>query len=307
VAIAAWRAASSQRIGGRLDCALMRRLVPIAALVVLAAAGATPAAAATPRFDAYVACSLHTEDAAQRCSLGATPAAVFRALARREVSYRVCVRKPGGHTHCRRRTTGLRGEPSRAAIGLTGPGRYTVAWFVGDARVERVQFRARAPRVFVNGDSLAVGTKPYLPRALPGWPLTQSTSISRHAPEGVDLLRRQRNLARIVVMSLGTNDDPRATETFGRAVRQAVGLVGRRGCVVWPNIVRPPVGGHSYAGYNAVLARLNRRFDRLLVVDWAQMVRENPQWMRSDGVHPDAEGYRARTQAIAAKVRRCLD
>jgi hypothetical protein len=284
----------------------VRRLLVLAALLAAALAAALPAAAGAPRFGAYVSCGLRADDADRRCSLGATPAAVFRAFARSGVEYKVCVRRPGGRAHCRRRETGRRGARSRAAIGLTRPGRYSVSWFVGRRRIDRERFRARAPRVFVNGDSLAVGTRPYMPRALPGWPLTQSTSISRHAPEGVDVLRRKRNLARIVVMSLGTNDDPRATDDFARSVRQTVGIAGRRGCVVWPNIVRPPVGGRSYAGYNAILARLNRRFETLLVVDWAAMVRRNRHWMASDGVHPDASGYRARARAIAAKARRCI-
>jgi hypothetical protein len=43
--------------------------------------------------------------------------------------------------------------------------------------------------LFVNGDSLAVGTRPYLPRALRRWRVTQSVSISRHAPEGASVLR----------------------------------------------------------------------------------------------------------------------
>ena len=34
--------------------------------------------------------------------------------------------------------------------------------------------------LLVNGDSLAVGTAPYLPRALRRWRVTQSTAISRH-------------------------------------------------------------------------------------------------------------------------------
>jgi len=38
------------------------------------------------------------------------------------------------------------------------------------------------PLVFVNSDSLAVGTEPYLPGDLHGFNLRQSASISRHAP-----------------------------------------------------------------------------------------------------------------------------
>ena len=39
-------------------------------------------------------------------------------------------------------------------------------------------------RALVVGDSLAVGTKPYLGHYLPGWHGTTSATISRHAPEG---------------------------------------------------------------------------------------------------------------------------
>jgi hypothetical protein len=40
---------------------------------------------------------------------------------------------------------------------------------------------ALSRRLLVNGDSLAVGTAPYLPRELARWRVTQSTSISRPA------------------------------------------------------------------------------------------------------------------------------
>ena len=43
--------------------------------------------------------------------------------------------------------------------------------------------------MFAIGDSLGEGTRPYLPGALSGWKLEQSVSISRHAPEGVSILR----------------------------------------------------------------------------------------------------------------------
>ena len=43
--------------------------------------------------------------------------------------------------------------------------------------------------LLVNGDSLAVGTKPYLPQELRRWKVTQSVSISRHAFEGADVMR----------------------------------------------------------------------------------------------------------------------
>jgi hypothetical protein len=44
--------------------------------------------------------------------------------------------------------------------------------------------------LLVNGDSLAEGTRPYIPRELPEWRMRQSTAVSRHASEGDDVLRR---------------------------------------------------------------------------------------------------------------------
>jgi hypothetical protein len=161
-----------------------------------------------------------------------------------------------------------------------------------------------AKRVFVVGDSLAVGTKPYLNRALGGWRVAHSVSISKHAPQGVNELRR-RGLARVVVASLGTNDDPHAVGSFDHSVRTALRIAGRRRCIVWPNIVRPPVGGRSYAGYNNVLRRLDDRRFNLLVVNWSRMVRRNPHWLAEDGVHVNASGYTRRARAISRAVRHC--
>jgi hypothetical protein len=161
-------------------------------------------------------------------------------------------------------------------------------------------------RLLVNGDSLAVGTEPYLPQELRRWRITQSTEVSRHAFEGADVMRAYgRSLPRVVHVSLGTNDDPRTVDAFRAAIREVMEVAGPRRCVVWTNIVRPPVAGASYAGYNRALARESRPRQNLRVVDWARMVRDNPHWLAADGVHVNADGYRARAKAIARSVRRC--
>lgn len=161
-------------------------------------------------------------------------------------------------------------------------------------------------RLFVVGDSLAVGTRPYLPHYLHGWRIRSSVSISKHAPEGAsELARRHRGLPPVVVASLGTNDDPHAVSSFEGSVRKSLRAVGKHGCVVWPNIVRPAVAGATYAGYNRVLDRIARRNDHLRVVDWAAIAAHNRGWFGPDGVHPIATGYTARAGAIAKQVRRC--
>jgi hypothetical protein len=165
---------------------------------------------------------------------------------------------------------------------------------------------ALSRRLLVNGDSLAEGTKPYLPRELRRWRVTQSTAVSRHAFEGAGVLRAYgRSLPRVIHVSLGTNDDPNQTDSFRAAVREVMSVAGPRRCVIWTNIRRPPVAGASYRGYNRVLADESAGRENLRVVNWVRMVREHPEWLSSDGVHVSAAGYQARAQAIARSVRRC--
>jgi opacity protein-like surface antigen len=161
-------------------------------------------------------------------------------------------------------------------------------------------------RLLVNGDSLAVGTKLYIPRELEGWEVRQSTAVSRHAYQGADVMRSFGSaLPPVIHVSLGTNDDPRQVEGFRAAVGDVMEVAGAERCVVWTNIVRPAVRGRSYAGYNRALTGEARARDNLRIVNWARMVRHHPGWLANDGVHVSAAGYRARARAVARHVRRC--
>jgi hypothetical protein len=164
---------------------------------------------------------------------------------------------------------------------------------------------AEAKSLFVNGDSLAVGTQPYMPRALGGWSIRTSASISRHANEGPGVLRAAGSLPPYVAVSLGTNDDPRHTAGFRTAIRQTMAVVGKQRCVVWATIRRPAVAGATYSGYNQVLKAEARARPNLKVVRWRRMVDHHPEWLAGDGVHVSAAGYAARARAYAEKLRRC--
>jgi lysophospholipase L1-like esterase len=165
---------------------------------------------------------------------------------------------------------------------------------------------AASRRLLVDGDSLAVGTKPYIPPNLPGWKVTQSATVSRHAAQGADVMRSYgKALPRVIHVSLGTNDDPNDVDGFRAAVRDVMKVAGSRRCVVWTNIVRPKAAGATYAGYNRVLASEDRRRRNLRVVNWVRMVREHPEWLVGDGVHVNADGYKARAKAVARSVRAC--
>jgi hypothetical protein len=158
------------------------------------------------------------------------------------------------------------------------------------------------------GDSLSVGTAPYLKRQLPGYRIERFHDVGLHADEAVKLVRAVGGqLPRVVVVSAGTNDDPRVVSAFSRAVSGVLAAAGRDRCVVWPTIARPPAVGSTYDGLNRALVRADRRHANLVLVDWVGMVRRHPGWLSKDGVHVSVAGYRARAQAIAVAVkRRCL-
>jgi lysophospholipase L1-like esterase len=111
----------------------------------------------------------------------------------------------------------------------------------------------------------------------------------------------------VYAFSLFTNDDPRNTTALASAVRASAQRAATAGgCAIWATIARPPYGGVSYAGPNAVLRRLDSQLERVVLVDWAGAVAANPSWMSGDGVHGTPTGYRARAQMYADAARSCL-
>lgn len=120
----------------------------------------------------------------------------------------------------------------------------------------------------VTGDSIAIGVAqaakppPALVQAYPG---IGSSFAARLIPP-----TRHR-----LIVSMGTNDDPRgSTRAFRRYMRKA--LDGRR-CVAWLMIRRHP-------RFNAILRREAQRNHRLRLVSVRGV-------HTTDGIHPTAKGY----------------
>ncbi len=163
-----------------------------------------------------------------------------------------------------------------------------------------------ARTVYVDGDSIAYGTDIFLPRYLRGWAIRSAVDVSRHTYQGataIEALEQEHALPYVVLVNLGTNDDPRAVHQFRSWVLRVVRAAGPERCVVWATIVRPPYAGVSYDGLNRVLfgtAARNRSFH---VFDWRGLARAHPGWFGSDGVHPSMQGYRVRAQRLATFVR----
>jgi lysophospholipase L1-like esterase len=205
---------------------------------------------------------------------------------------------------------GPEGVPATGRYGAP-MGRLTVLVLAAAAFSLAVALPTRAgsgsPRTVLHyGDSLTVGTGVYLSSFLPGWSITQSASISRHADEGPGAVRSlTSSLPRVLVISLGTNDDPGAVAAFASDVRRIATTAGRGRCVIWSTVLRPPYNGVSYEGYNRVLRRTAATFANFRVFDWQAFAKTHRRWLGRDGVHPTAEGYRARAAALAKLIKSC--
>jgi lysophospholipase L1-like esterase len=158
-------------------------------------------------------------------------------------------------------------------------------------------------RILDLGDSLSIGTDPYLKALLPGYRIDPLHRVGLNASEVAALAARSRSsLPAVVVVSAGTNDDPRNVSPFARAVADILALAGSKRCVVWATIARLTKLGTTSAGLNRELARAAESHRNLVLVDWAGMVRRHPSWLSRDGVHANAAGYRARAAAIVTAV-----
>ncbi len=161
--------------------------------------------------------------------------------------------------------------------------------------------RAADSDVLVVGDSLAVGTEPYLTQLLTDRTLISDVKNGITTPEGMRLLRMSLRTVSptTVVFSLGSNDGANATR-FADRLRRTMALLPLNTCVVWSTIIRPPRKG-AYRGLNRVLHNLKKKDPRLVVVDWEHAVTGGAVSL-PDGLHADPDGYRYRGEMIANAV-----
>jgi len=156
--------------------------------------------------------------------------------------------------------------------------------------------------VLVVGDSLEVGSGPYLRSAIPG--IRVDAVKGRSSTQGVQVLAARLAPAdSVVVFPLGTNDNPSSPAVLAADLDAAARLAGSR-CMVVATIVRPPLGGVSVAGLNRVVSAFAARTGAR-VVDWAGAVRALPTLVGSDGVHSNGSGYALRASLIEEAIDAC--
>ena len=158
--------------------------------------------------------------------------------------------------------------------------------------------------MLVVGDSLEVGSGPYLRGALAGTPLSIDAEKGRSSSQGVRVLAELLDPSvGVVVFPLGTNDSPSSPDVLAADLAAAARLAGNR-CMVVATIVRPSLGGVSVAGLNRVVESFAARTGAQ-VADWRAAVGAFPSLVGRDGVHANGDGYALRASLIAEAVDGC--
>lgn len=211
--------------------------------------------------------------------------------------------KTASRKHARTRTA-RRAASSTTTPATTSPAATSAA--AAPASPSSSSANLTPSRMVLVGDSLAVGIQSPLTNALSGWSLTTNGRVSRPLAEGMGIVRGMSERPPVLAISLFTNDAPGAVDSLRSAVRETITRQAGHGCVVWATIVRPAVGGVTYARANQALAELAAENPAVMkLVPWAQQVEAHPEWLASDGVHATPAGYSARAQMYAEAARSC--
>jgi hypothetical protein len=157
--------------------------------------------------------------------------------------------------------------------------------------------------VLVVGDSLEVGSGPYLRRALAGTEVEIDAERSRTSSAGLRVLAAElRDDHEVVVFPLGTNDLSASTLESNLAAAQEL---ARGRCMVVATIARPNERGSSTAELNGAVEAFAARAGAQ-VMDWHSAALSTPGVLGRDRIHATGQGYALRGSLLAEAVQGCL-
>src|SRR5205085_99515 len=142
-------------------------------------------------------------------------------------------------------------------------------------------------QVLYVGDSLGVGTTPYLQHYLGNQASVHGDSrVSRPSPVGLTVLQQTIQPSDdAVIFDLGTNDDPAQPGRLAPDLAAARQITGSR-CLIVATLNRPPLNGVSVAGLNRAVMSFAQQTPGVQLVDWHTFASGQPGLLGPDHVHP---------------------
>lgn len=160
-------------------------------------------------------------------------------------------------------------------------------------------------RCLLLGDSLMVGSAPYIRQLRPKWTYYEDAVIGRSIEKGVDAARDAipRFGPHVILVSLGTNNGPSEFDAFVAAINSIRKFAGLDAYMSWATIHRLYNGQDPYAQWNTHLKKRNA-FRKFEMTDWAKLAKDNPAVLAPDRVHATPDGYRQRARLYVEAASR---
>lgn len=151
------------------------------------------------------------------------------------------------------------------------------------------------------GDSVMLGTFKELKAIFPNSYIDGKES--RQAYDIAPLLNQLKadgTLADTVIIALGTNG------YFQKATGDEImEILGPNRTVFWVNVYGQYLEWEKST--NAIINEMVNQYPNLYLIDWASQVKNNPDWLIEDGIHPDIEGRQAYANIIKNAIETVLE
>ncbi len=154
---------------------------------------------------------------------------------------------------------------------------------------EKLAARLRGLGVTMIGDSVMVGASPSISEIMPDAYIDALSS--RDVCEGFEVaqkLQQEGKLSDIVVVALGTNGPLLEYEPYAGGMQNLLNVLGTQRQIYWVTVYC------SYSEWmamnNQYLAELEKARPNFHLIDWYPLAKSNPDWLYSDGTHPNMEG-----------------
>ena len=155
------------------------------------------------------------------------------------------------------------------------------------------------------GDSVMLGASPALRQVLPGCFI--DAEVSRYVGGGLEAakaLAAQGHLGNIVVIALGTNGPIAGYERYAVQTNELLEYLGPNRHIFWVNVYCPKLTWQQVN--NDCIRDMPIAHPNVTVVDWYSLVKDHPEWLTSDGIHPNDEGIQAYANLVHDTIARTL-
>lgn len=154
---------------------------------------------------------------------------------------------------------------------------------------ERLAARLRGAGITMIGDSVMVGSSPGILEIMPDADIDALSSRDVCGGfETAQKLQAEGRLSDIVVIALGTNGPLLEHEPYATGMQNLLQLLGTERQIYWITCYC------SYSQWmamnNQYLAELEQTRPNFHLIDWYPLALNHPEWLHSDGTHPNMDG-----------------